>query len=162
MEGTAMEDRTLEAKKSLIMQLDEARAQLQAAVTSLDTQAEIYPPWKLKELLAHFSGWDEATTSSLQAHIGGDEPATPAARGIDFCNDESVAIREALSHEQVVKEWKVTRDRLRAAILDMPPDKFKQPLVFPWGSTGMVTQLVAVFVHHEQAHVREIQELFKK
>jgi len=157
-----VEDRIVEAKKDLIRQLDEARAQLLAALANLDTKTEIYPPWKLKELLAHLSGWDEATIASLQAHVGGGEPLTPAARGIDFYNAESVATREALSYEQVAKELKVTRDRLKAVILDIPPDKFEQPLVFAWGPKGSVARLVAVFVHHERAHAREIEELFKK
>ena len=157
-----MEDRTLEAKKKLIRQLDEARATLQAVLASLDTQTEIYPPWKLKELLAHFSGWDEATIASLQTHIGGGEPLTPAARGIDFYNAESVDTREALNYEQVVNEWKVTRDQLKATILDIPPDKFEQPLVYAWGPSGSVAELVAVFVHHERAHAKEIQGLLKK
>jgi len=157
-----MEDRTLEAKKELIRQLDEARANLQAVLANLDPQTEIYPSWKLKELLAHLSGWDEATIASLQTHIGGGEPLTPAARGIDFYNAESVDTRESLSYEQVVKEWKVTRDRLKATILDIPPDKFEQPLVYSWGPRGSVVKLVAVFVHHEREHAKGIQKLFRK
>ena len=157
-----MEDRTLEAKKDLIRQLDEARGQLLAALANLDTQTEIYPPWTLKELLAHLSGWDEATIASLQTHIGGGEQLTPAARGIDFYNAESVDTRDALSYEQVAKELKVTRDRLKAIILDMPPDKFEQTLVFAWGPRGPVDKLVAVFVHHERAHAKGIQGLLKK
>ena len=157
-----MEDRTLEAKKDLIRQLDEARTRLLAALANLDTQTEIYPPWKLKELLAHLSGWDEATIASLQTHIGGGEPLTPAARGIDFYNAESVATREALTYEQVAQELEVTRERLKTILLAMPPDKFEQPLVFAWGPRGPVTKLVAIFVHHEGAHAKEIEELFKK
>jgi len=157
-----MEDRTLEAKKELIQQLDEARARLQAALADLDAQTEIYPPWRLKEMLAHLSGWDEATIESLQTHVGGGEPLTPAARGIDFYNAESVATREALSYEQVVKEMDATRERLKAIILDMPPDKFEQPMIFAWGPRGPVTKLVAVFVHHEHSHAQEIEKLFKK
>jgi len=157
-----MEDGTLEAKKELIRQLDEARAELEAALAGIDAETEIYSPWKMKELLAHLSGWDEATISSLETHVGGGEPLTPAARGIDFYNAGSVAAREALSSEQVAKELNVTRDRLKAIILDMPPDKFEQPLVFAWGPRGSVAKLVAVFVHHERAHAKEIRKLFKK
>jgi len=157
-----MEDRTLEAKKGLIRQLDEARAELQAALAGLDAQTEIYPSWKLKELLAHLSGWDESTISSLQTHIGGGEPLTPAARGIDFYNAESVASHEALSYEQVVKGCESARDRLKAVILDMPPGKFEQPLVFAWGPTGSVSKLIAVFSHHERAHAKEIKRLLRK
>jgi DinB superfamily len=157
-----MEDRTLEAKQKLIYQLDEARDTLLAVLANLDTQTEIYPSWKLKDLLAHLSGWDEATIASLQTHIGGGEPLTPAARGIDFYNAESVATRGVLSYEQVAKELKVTRDQLKATILDIPADKFEQPLVYAWGPSGSVAKLVAVFVHHEKAHAKEIQRLFKK
>ena len=157
-----MEDRTLEAKQKLIHQLDEARDTLLAVLANLDTQTEIYPSWKLKDLLAHLSGWDEATIASLQTHIGGGEPLTPATRGIDFYNAESVATRGALSYEQVAKELNVTRDRLKATILDIPADEFEQPLVYAWGPSGSVAELVAVFVHHEKAHAKEIQKLFKK
>lgn len=157
-----MKDRTLEAKETLIRQLDEARAELLAVLQGIDTQTEIYPTWKLKELLAHLSGWDEATIASLQIHIDGGEPLTPAARGIDFYNAESVATREALSYEQVAKELAATRDRLKEIILNMPPDKFEQPMVFAWGPKGLVPTLVAVFVHHERAHAKQIRELFNK
>lgn len=156
-----MEDRTLEAKKDLIRQLDDARAELLAVLAGIDTQTEIYPTWKLKELLAHLSGWDEATIASLQIHIDGGEPLTPAARGIDFYNAESVATREALSYEQVAKELTATRDRLKEIILNMSPDKFEQPMIFAWGPKGLVPRLVAVFVHHERAHAKEIRELFE-
>jgi len=43
VEGRAVEDRIVEAKKDLIRQLDEARAQLLAALANLDTKTEIYP-----------------------------------------------------------------------------------------------------------------------
>jgi hypothetical protein len=38
----------------------------------------------------------------------------------------------------------------------------EQPLVFAWGPGGSVAELAAVFVRHERAHAKEIEELFRK
>ena len=50
---------------------------------------------------------------ALQAHAAGKEPGTPACRGIDFYNEQTVAERVSLSYEHVIKEWELTRDELR-------------------------------------------------
>lgn len=149
-----MEDRIL-----LIEQLDQARRELKDVLTGLDPHAEIYPHWTLKELYAHLTGWDDAVTASLHAHAVGDEPGTPAVRGINFYNAESVATREPLSLEQTVKECDQAREQLKAAILELPAEKFNEPLVFPWGDTGSVERLIRIFVHHDRAeHAEEIRK----
>ncbi len=149
----------MEEKRRLIQQLDQAREPMQAILTEIDTQTEIYPPWTIKHVLAHITGWDDAATSSLRAHAGGEEPATPAVRGIDVYNAQSVATREALSYEQIVKEWKLAREQFKAAINAMPAEMFEEPLLFPWGATGTISQIVAIFADHEEGHAREIKEL---
>jgi hypothetical protein len=149
----------MEEKTRLIQQLDEAREKMRAVLADIDTQMEIYPTWTIKHVLAHITGWDEATTSSLRAHAGGEEPAVPAVRGIDFYNAQSVATREALSYEQIVKEWELARRELKAAINKMPDEIFNEPLLLPWGQTGTIAQVVAIFANHEEEHAREIQEL---
>jgi hypothetical protein len=146
----------------LIQQLDQSRERLRAAVARMDTRIEIYPGWTAKQLLAHICGWDEATMASLRAHARGIEPAVPAAQGIDPYNAESVETREALSYEQTVKEWELTREQLKAVLLEMPQEKFEQPLVVPWGPTSSVARLVNVFVEHEREHAEEIEKLLEQ
>ena len=147
----------MEEKTHLIQQLDEARAELWTVLADLDAGTEIYPNWTVKELLAHLTGWDEAVTSSLRAHAGGEEPAAPATLGIDFYNAQSVETRESLSYEQIHQECELAREQLKAAIHELPPEKFQEPLLFPWGPTGTVRQLIRVFVHHDKEHAEEIQ-----
>ena len=151
----------MDGKTNLIQQLDQSRERLRAVLARLDTRTEIYPGWTVKQLLAHICGWDEATTASLRAHASGIEPAVPAARGIDPYNAESVETREALSYEQTVKEWELAREELKTVIMKMPPEKFKQPLVVPWGPTASVARLISVFVEHEEEHAEEIRRLVK-
>ncbi len=149
----------MEEKKQLIGQLDQARAHMLAVLDEIDTQTEIYPEWTIKQVLAHIIGWDDVTTAALHAHAHGQEPSTPAARGIDHYNAHSVATRQALSYEHIFKEFQLAREELKAAIRDMPDEKLAQPMLFPWGPTGTVAQIVAIFAHHEEEHAQEIRDL---
>jgi uncharacterized protein (TIGR03083 family) len=152
----------MDEKARLIQQLDDAREKLQAVLAGIDPQTEIYPNWTLKELFAHLTGWDEAVTSSLRAHAGGEEPAALATLGIDVYNKESVETRDALSYEQTVKECELAREQLKAALHEMPSEKLVEPLLYPWGPTGTVARLITIFVHHDLEHAEEIQALKAK
>ena len=149
----------MEEKTRLIQQLDAARVKMRAELADIDQQVEIYPGWTIKHVLAHIAGWDDATIASLRAHAGGEEPGTPATEGIDAYNEASVATRDPLSYDRIAKEWELARDQLKAAIKDMPPEKFDEPLLFPWGETGTVAQIVGIFAHHENGHAEEIRQL---
>jgi len=152
----------MEEKRRLIQQLDQARETMRAVLAEVDTQMEIYPNWTIKQVLAHITGWDEATCSSLRAHARGEEPAVPAALGIDLYNAQSVAACEALNYEQISEEWELAREDLKAAIEEMPDELFNEPLLLPWGQTGTIEQVVAIFADHEEEHTREIREMKAK
>ncbi len=149
----------MEEKTRLIQRLDAARAKMRAELADIDQQMEIYPGWTIKHILAHIAGWDDATIASLRAHAGGDKPGTPATEGIDAYNDASVATREALSYDRIAREWELARDQLKAAINEMPPKKLAEPLLFPWGETGTVAQIVGIFASHEDEHAEEIRQI---
>ena len=145
-------------KTQLLQRLNRAHDTVRGLLADIDTQATIYPGWTLKQLIAHFTGWDDAVTASLHAHAVGNEPAASAVEGIDPYNAVSVATREALSFEQTVQEWELAREQLKAAVRDLPLQKFAEPLLFPWGKTGSVAQLLAIFYEHEEEHVEEIRQ----
>ncbi len=148
----------MDEKQRLIEELDDARKGTYAIVASINTDKEIYPGWALKQFLAHLTGWDDATTTSLRAHATGREPGTPAYRGIDFYNAETVSTRETLEYRHVFAEWEVAREQLKATIRALPDDKFNEPLVYPWGPTGSVTRLVQIMIDHEHEHADEIRK----
>jgi len=143
----------------LIRQLDTARQQMRVALIGFARQTEVYPRWTVKQLLAHVAGWDDAATSSLRAHAGGAEPATPAASGIDEYNVHSVETRDALNYEQVVAEWELARDQLKLALFEMPAERFAERLLYPWGRSGTIARLVAILADHEEEHAEEIRQL---
>lgn len=143
----------------LIRELDEARQETRAILATIDTEQEVYTGWTIRHFLAHLTGWDEATIASLRAHATGKEPGTPAYRGIDFYNQQSVDERIDLSYRQVLAECELAREDLKEIIRALPEGKFKESLVLPWGQTGTVNLLVGIMIHHEKEHAEEITKL---
>ncbi|NUM48070.1 MAG: DinB family protein [Anaerolineales bacterium] len=148
-------------QETLIQELDEARAAMRAVVQRASENTEIYAAWKMKEVLAHITGWDEATLAALRAHTRDETPTTPANQGIDAYNAETVARYEKASYPQILHAWEHTRTQLKAIIQELPARKFEEPLIFPWGPTGTVAQIVRIMSHHEQEHADEIRQFFE-
>lgn len=145
----------------LIHRLDETRDTIEKILPTIDVTCEIYPGWTMKDMLAHMTGWDDATIDSLKAHVVDRPPSVPAIRSLDEYNNLTVTSRQDLNYEQVLKEWRLTRQVLRTIIEQMPPDKFLEPLVVPWGEKNTVSFLVEMFRDHEEEHVHDIQEWAK-
>ena len=144
-------------KEQLIAELDQARDVMRQLIKDLDTQCEVYPTWTVKELLSHITGWDDGCIASLNAHLTGDVPVTPAARGIDYYNSTTVYERQALPLEHVIREWETTRETLKQMIRSLPESKFYEPFTFIWGEKGTLEDMVNIFTHHEMEHAKEIR-----
>jgi uncharacterized protein (TIGR03083 family) len=145
-------------REELIQRLEAARAVLHDLLADIPPETEIYPGWTLRQFYAHLTGWDDAVTASLRAHAAGQTPATPAVQGIDAYNAESVATRSTLDYDRIVREWHLARAELNAALRELPLEKLAEPLLFAWGPTGSVEQMIEVFVHHEGTeHAAELR-----
>ncbi len=144
----------------LIQELDDARAIMHTLIADLTPDSEIYPGWTLRQFLAHLTGWDDVTATTLRAHARGETPATPVSAGIDAYNAESVATRETLDLDHIVKEWELARDDLKAAIRALTPEQMAAPLLHPWGRVSTVAKLVRIMIHHEGVeHAEELRAM---
>jgi len=153
----------IDKREELIQRLDEARTVLHELLADIPPETEIYPGWTLRHFYAHLTGWDDATTASLRAHTLGQTAATPAVKGIDAYNAESVATRETLDYDHIVQEWQLAREELNAALRELPPDKLNEPLLYAWGPTGSVEKMIEVFIWHEGTeHANELREWLAK
>jgi hypothetical protein len=150
-------------QNQLIEELDTARAEMRALIADLMPESEIYPGWTLRQFLAHLTGWDDVTATTLRAHARGETPATPVSAGIDAYNAESVATRETLDLAHIVKEWELARDELKAAIRALSPEQMAAPLLHPWGRVSTVAKLVNIMIHHEGVeHAEELRAMRAK
>jgi hypothetical protein len=148
----------MDEREKLLTRLDEARAKVKYLVDHLDGKADVYPPWKLKNLLDHFAGWDDAVIDALNAHVKGEPIPMSAARGIDYYNAETVSTRQTIPYERTLGEFQTTREMLKKIIREMPLEKYAEPLTYPWGGHGTVAQIIKIFYEHEEEHADEIRK----
>jgi len=139
--------------------IDEGRAEMESALADFDQNKNIYPTWTVKDVISHLVGWYDAVIASLKAHNAGDIPATPATLGIDHYNASTVSERQRLPYEQIYKEWELSLEQIKQAILEMPAERFDVEMVYPWGPRGSVSQLVKIFAYHEMEHATDIRNM---
>ncbi len=146
----------MDLKTALIQRLDEARTGLESVLPRLDPVKQIYPNWTLKQMLDHIAGWDDAVVASLRAHVDGKSPGTPADRGIDYYNAQTVSTRESLPFDLSRHEFQASRQILKQAIQTMPEEKLTEPLIVPWGGRRTVSEIIEIFAKHEEEHTADI------
>jgi hypothetical protein len=145
-------------KDQLIQWLEESHLNIQDLVARVERDREIYPGWTIREILAHFTGWDDAVLASLKSHAAGGAPTVVAPRGPDVYNAATVDERETLSFEHIYREWQTTHEQLKIAIQELPSEKIDEVIVFPWGQKGTVEDLViGLTKEHEVSHARDIE-----
>lgn len=141
----------------LIEKLEHARNQLNACLDKVAPQLELYPTWKLKQLMDHITGWDELVTTAFHTHSLGDTPSLAVKHGINQYNKESVSARKALSLEQSRQAYAASRAAVIRALREMPVEKLTQRFRAPWGGTCTVASVVEIFVSHELEHAKHIE-----
>jgi hypothetical protein len=149
-------------KETYITRYEAARAEMQAIVKLAQDNPTIYEPWHMKEVLDHITGWDDAVIASIKSFLAGDIPATPAARGLDAYNADTITSREALSYELTQREWEASRTELLDLLRQMTNEQLHTPFGFPWGGQGTIEDLVEIFTEHEETHAEEIRGIIEK
>jgi len=149
-------------KATYIKRYETARAEMVEIVKLAQGNQTIYQPWRMKEVLDHITGWDDAVIASIKSFLAGDIPATPAARGIDAYNVETVTSREAIPYEVTQREWEASRAELLSLMQKMTDEQLHTPFGFPWGGQGTIEDLVEIFTEHEETHAKEIREIIEK
>lgn len=146
-------------KEQLILILNHSREEMLNAIQQVDHDQQVYPQWKIKEVLAHLSGWDQCIADSLIAHASGEAEFPEILIDPDSFNQQSLAKREALALEDVITDWQKSRQELYRVIEGLPEEKFEAPAKFPWGQVGAVEDTVRGFAAHERRHAADILKL---
>ncbi len=147
----------MSTKAALLAHLKESRQKLADLVSAIPPEEKIYPEWRVKELLAHFAGWDDAVLIALRAFLNGSEPIVVAPRGADDYNARTVEERSPLPLEHIIREWQLNRELLLNLISQVPEEKLQATVVYPWGEEGVLYTLLESQAQHEEYHYAEIQ-----
>jgi hypothetical protein len=149
----------MENRQTLIEQLENSRAKMMAQLDKIDLNRKIYPLWTIREMLAHLSGWDDAVIAFIRSLMEGTVPATPAARGIDVYNAETVATREGLDYDHIYREYIATRKTLLNLLRTVPEEKIHAPYILPWGEHGTIVDIIHIFAPHEEEHAEDVEKI---
>ncbi|HEX2997540.1 MAG TPA: DinB family protein [Anaerolineales bacterium] len=149
-------------RETFIQRLSTARAEMCEIVRAAQNNPTIYAPWRMKEVLDHITGWDDAIIASIRSMLSGEIPATPAARGLDVYNAETVSSRETIPYEVTQREWEASRTVLLDLIQTLTDEQLHADFVFPWGDHGTIEDLVEIFTEHEETHAKEIRKIIEK
>ena len=146
-------------REELTAILERSRAKMVAHLEEIDKNRKIYPLWTIREMLAHLSGWDDAVIAFIKSLMAGTIPATPAARGLDAYNAETVATREGLDYDHIYREYIQTRKVLLQLLQEVPDDKVNEQYILPWGARGTLVDIINIFGPHEEEHAEDVEKL---
>jgi hypothetical protein len=146
-------------RDELIAILEHSRTKMMAHLDEIDKDRRIYPLWTIREMLAHLSGWDDAVIAFIQSLMAGKIPATPAARGMDVYNAETVATREGLDYDHIYREYLQTRKVLLQLLREVPDEKVTAQYILPWGEPGTLVDIINIFGPHEVEHAEDVEKL---
>lgn len=140
----------------LITRMEKARDRLNTAMDKVNTQEEIYPSWKLKQVLDHITGWDELANTTLQAYQRGENPAR-SVKSINQYNDASVSARQAYTLEQSRQAYAAARQKMLGTLRKLPSELFTLEFNAPWGGKCTIPGVMKIFISHELEHARQIE-----
>lgn len=149
-------------REEILQAYKNSRAMMMAQLDEVDKNRKIYPLWTIREIIAHLSGWDDAAISFLSALIKNEPPPTPAMRGMDVYNAETVSTREGLSYEQIVREYMNTREKLLSLIASATEEILTRKATLPWGGEGTFEEIAGIFTPHEIEHAGDVETLIKE
>jgi hypothetical protein len=144
--------------ESLITKLEQSRARLNAALDKISPQEDIYPAWKLKQLLDHITGWDELTAHALRQYLNGQPTAQVVEDGIDRFNAVSISSRKSLTLEESRQAYEQARKVVLQILGEFPSGMLSQKFRAPWGGNCTVNSVVKIFSSHELDHARHLEE----
>ncbi|HRE48610.1 MAG TPA: maleylpyruvate isomerase N-terminal domain-containing protein [Aggregatilineales bacterium] len=144
----------------LIQGLTHAHQTIKMLVDAIAPKASIlYPGWSIKEFLAHLTGWDEAGIACIRAYLDKRVAGVPAYRGLNFYNAQSVTEREALSYEQVYREWELAREQLKATLQTVSSENLHTAILSPWGSQTTIAAMIQILIDHADEHEGDLKKM---
>ncbi len=146
----------------LIAKIEHSRVRLNLALEKVAPQVEVYPSWKIKQVLDHITGWDELVYDSLEAYRRGEQPPMMREKDFDQYNASSVSRRSALSIEQSRQAYDLARQKVLKTLSDLPGDMLTREYPAPWRGKCTIPSIIKIFVSHELEHARQIEKTLKE
>ena len=145
-------------KARLIRLLDDARLRTLTILESVNGDHVVHRDtgWRAKDIVGHIVFWEEEALASLVALKEGTTYTIPDFVSFDAYNQQDYQRRRDRPFLQIQDELRTVRNRLKAALVALPPERFEGYMLFPWPQGGTLSDMIATMVAHEYEHVSEI------
>lgn len=144
-----------EAKARALADLAAAHADFKETVSGIPDDkltTVMLGEWSVKDVIAHISSWDELASLDLRRIARGHVPTLAAFReaDVDEWNGFFMRGRKLFPAPQVYHELEERYEMIVEALETVPDAMFQQG--------GMVTNFLAISIHHYQDHAGHIRE----
>jgi hypothetical protein len=141
---------------SLLEDMDKSRQASRKALQTVDPQKVIYQEsgWRVQDIVAHITAWEEEAVRSLQAHHQGSAYRITNFTDDDSYNHDQYLKRKDLSTEAVFAAWEKVREDFKAVVSLL--ETAAGTMLLPWGEWNTVPHLVREMFKHEENHINDI------
>ena len=155
----------MELKNDILKRLADSHAELKKALEGLDLEMIVHSDtqWRIRDILGHIATWDRVLIRAIQSYLSGSEYIIPGMVGdeTDY-NEGKVSDQGDLSTSEILQDWNQAREDFVSAVQDIPPDRLRDELNFPWGDErGSLSLMIEYMIEHNGEHQEEILEALK-
>jgi hypothetical protein len=154
-----------EAEKSLLVRrLDAARRDTLAILEGADEALIVHADtgWRVKDVVAHILVWEEEALASLLALKEGRRYTIAEFGSFEAYNQRDFERRYDTPFARLKTELHDTRERMKAALLVLPPERFEGLMLFPWPSSGTLGLMMEIMAAHEREHAEAIRQAVER
>lgn len=143
--------------EDLLNELERSQTQTFAQLTSIDPQTVVYADsgWRVQDVLAHLTAWEEEVIRSLQAHHFNGVYKIPNF-DLQAFNDAQYQARKLLPYRQVFEDWIEMRRTLQSMVARLTPEQLVSQMTYPSGRKGNCEALIHEVMEHQAEHIEDI------
>ena len=149
-----------ERKDKLKRRLDEAHADLMAAVSGLTAEQAARPTpnvdWTVQNVLAHLAGAERGHQQVIRALLAGEIAGQPGF-DLDTFNQADVAAREGWTLAKLLEDLNAGRAATLALLDSLGADDWDRAGCHPGGFDTTVEGTFRVIAIHERRHAKDIR-----
>ncbi|MBI5957123.1 MAG: DinB family protein [Chloroflexi bacterium] len=148
-------------KRRLIQLLDQTRKDTLLILSQVKAEQVIHPDsgWQVKDLVGHIVFWEEEAAAWLLALKEGRIYTIAEFESFEAVNHHDFKRRRDHTYQHILDDLHAVRERMKAALLALPTERFEGMLRFPWPWRGSLSEMIETMVAHEREHAFEIMRI---
>ena len=150
--------------KSLAQKLEETQYEGMAMLAELDPETVVYADsgWRVKDIIAHLTAWDEPTALCFEAHARGSEYSIPGYQGEEALNWAEYEKSRLLPYTDIYAGWDAARTRIKEAVASLSREQLTSKIRYPSGNRDSCATLIREVWEHQQLHFDDILAALEK